>query len=260
MSLVYLYGFVPPDVALPDGGLLGVGDAEVRLAPGDGFAAVIAHPPEDQFDDATLQSRSADLEWVAEQGLRHEQVVAWFVDHATILPSRLLTLFSSTAALDARAAADADRIRHALDRFAGLREWNLKVAYDPAELEQHLGEVSETIGLLDREIETATPGKGFLLRKKRADVARVENRATANRLASTLLADLEPFADKVERLPPPPDDAPVVLNAALLLQREREDEARDLLRRETDRLTPLGITVQYTGPWAPYRFMEHPDD
>jgi hypothetical protein len=259
MSLVYLYGFVPPDVQLPARGLLGVGDAEVELVPGDGFAAVVCRPPEEEFSDAALERRGSDMEWVAEQGLRHEQVVAWFVDHASILPSRLLTLFSSTAALDERVASDAERIRRALDRFADLREWNLKAGYDPARLEAHLGEISEQIGNLDREIETAAPGKGYLLKRKRAELARTEGRAAARRLASELLTDLERRAEDAARLTPAADDAPIVLNAALLIARADEADAQALVRREADRLARLGITIQYSGPWAPYRFMEGDD-
>lgn len=256
MSRIYLYGFVPPDVRLPPQGLLGVGDTEVELSPGDGFAAVISRPPEAEFSDAAIERRGADVEWVAEQGLRHEQVVAWFVDHATILPSRLLTLFSSAAALDANAAADAERIRRALDHFAGLREWNLKAGYDPVRIEAHLGEISEQIRQLDQEIEAASAGKGYLLKKKRAELARTEGRAAARRLASELLAELERSAQAVARLTPAADNAPMVLNAALLISHDREDDAREVARREAERLARLGITVQYTGPWAPYRFME----
>jgi hypothetical protein len=63
---------------------------------GRGFGAVIGRPETVSSADA-LERNCADVEWMAEQGLLHEQVVAWFVDHAAILPSRLLTLFSGQA-------------------------------------------------------------------------------------------------------------------------------------------------------------------
>jgi hypothetical protein len=259
MSVVYLYGFAPADVALPEAGLLGVGDAEVELIPGDGFVAVAAALPSEDFGADALDRTSGDMEWMAEQGLRHEQVIAWFVDHAAIVPSPLLTLFSSAAALTARLDRDADRIRAGLDRFASLREWDLKVGYDPARLQEHLGEVSTEIARMDREIDEAGPGKAFLLKRKRADLARVEGRAAARDLARQLLDGLRPFAAEVARPTPVSDDAPVVLNAALLIPRDAEAEALAHARRESERLVALGVLVQYTGPWAPYRFLETPD-
>jgi hypothetical protein len=255
MSIVYLYGFAPPEARLPDGGLLGVDDTEVELVPYDGFAAVVGRLPETGYDDAALERKGKDVEWMAAQGLGHEQVVAWFVDHWTILPSRLLTLFSGQAALDDAARAGAERIREALDRFSGLREWNLKVGFDADRIEPHLGEISEAIAALDREIEAATPGRAFLLKRKRGDLARVESRGAAIRTAQRLLDRLTPLAEKVARLDLPADQAPVVLNAALLLPREREAEALDATAAEVDRLARIGVEVQYTGPWAPYRFV-----
>jgi hypothetical protein len=260
MSVIYVYGFVPVDTALPPGGLLGVGDVEAELFRYDGFYAVVGQLPETEYAGDVLEDRGRDVEWMAAHALRHEQVVAWFVDHATILPSRLLTLFSSRPALDESVTTDAGRIIAALRRFGDVREWDLKVGYDAAVLEPNLGEVSEAIGRLDREIAGSAPGRAFLLRKKRSDLARAESRATAARLATALLDRLSSHAEDVARIPPPADQAPLVLSAALLMPRGREMEALELARDEAAHLAPLGIDVRYTGPWAPYRFLGHPDD
>ncbi len=258
MSVVYLYGFVPNEAQLPAAGLLGVGDVEAEILTGDGFGAVIGRVPGESYGEAALEARARDMEWVAEQGLRHEQVVAWFVDHAVILPSRLLTLFSSDGSLERRMAKDGPRIRAALDRFSGLREWNLKVGYEASRLADHLGEVSEEIARLDREIEGATPGRRYLLEKKRHDLARDQTRAVARDLAGDLLAAIEEHARDSARVAPAEDGAPIVLNAALLLHREQEPNALRHLEREQARLARLGVTVEFTGPWAPYRFMDEP--
>lgn len=255
MSLVYLYGFVPADATTPERGLLGVGDAEVELVTLDGFAAAVSRVDPDTYDAAGLESRAADVEWMAEQGLRHEQVVAWFVDTASILPSRLLTLFSGDPVLRSNAAAEAARIRSELDRFADVREWDLKVGYRSEQLVEHLAEVSGRVRELDRRIEEATPGKRFLLEKKRRTMARAEARQAARRLAGELLESVRPLSSDVAVVPPPAE-APVVLNAALLVPRGHEAEVQDRVRREVDRLTALGLVVEYTGPWAPYRFLD----
>jgi hypothetical protein len=259
MSAVYLYGFAPSDARLPEHGLLGVGDVEVALLPGDGFVAVVGSMPASDFEGDALERNSKDVDWMARQGIVHEQVIAWFVDDASILPSRFLTLFSSTDVLARAMARDGAGIRDRLRRFEGLREWDLKVGYDAARLEEHLHEVSDEIRALDEEIAGSAPGRAFLLGRKRKDVARVAGRAAARRLASDLLQTLEVGAEDVVRLALTADDTPVVLNAALLVDRVREARVLDTARTEAERLARLGVTVQFTGPWAPYRFMDGPD-
>lgn len=260
MSVVYLYGFVPATVELPADGLLGVGDAVVELLPVDDFAAAIGRLDPDVYGEEALESRTSDMTWMAEQGLRHEQVAAWFVDHASIVPSRLLTLFTSPEAVRQSVAGREEEIRSDLQRFAESREWDVKVAYDPDRLGAHLGEVSEEVGQLDREIAEASPGKRFLLERKRKDVARRESRSAARRLAAELLDELEASAEERLLLPQPEQDTPVVLNAALLLPRSEEDAIRSLAAERATRLQELGVTVEFSGPWAPYRFTGGADD
>lgn len=258
MSVVYLYGFVPADADLPERGLLGVGDAPVELLPLDGFAAAIGRPDSDVYSAGPLEARTGDMEWMAEQGLRHEQVVAWFVDHSTIVPSRLLTLFSSDDALR-DAVATGTEIRSDLERFTGAREWDLKIVWDPAVFAGHLGQVSDEVAELDRQIAEASPGKRFLLERKRKDIARTEGRVVARQVAVDLLDDLREDSDDAVLLPPPPDNAPVVLNAALLVRTQSEPAVLARAAAARDRLGEIGLTVAFTGPWAPYRFTERSD-
>lgn len=256
MSVIYLYGFVPESARLPDGGLLGVGDAVVQRVDGPGVAAVVSAVDPGEFEGEALERNCADVEWMASQGLNHEQVIGWFVDHATILPARFLTLFSSHDAVRAAMDREGDRIRSELLRFANLREWDLRVGHDPERLLAHLGEVSEEVGRLDREIEEASPGKRFLLEKRRKDMARTEGRHAARRLAGELLEFLRPHARDVVTLRPPTDTEPATLNAALLVDRDTEEALLAAVEGERARLEPLGLRVQLSGPWAPYRFLE----
>lgn len=258
MSVMYLYGFVPEGTDMPPGGLLGVADAEVERIDGPGFGVVVSRVESEEYSPEALEQNCADVEWMAEQGLSHEQVVAWFVDHAAILPSRLLTLFSGEESVRAMAERESDRIRDELGRLAGLREWDLRVGHDAQRLLEHLGEISEEVGRLDREIEAASPGKRFLLEKKRKDLARTEGRDAARRMARDLLDSLRPLAREVVTLDPPADATPTTLSAAFLVDRDGEAALGDAVADARARLEPLGLTISITGPWAPYRFMhEH---
>lgn len=259
MSVIYLYGFVPEQTVLPERGLLGVGDSEVERVEGPGLAAIVSTVESDEFRGEALERNCADVEWMARHGLSHEQVVGWFVDHAMILPSRFLTLFSGRDAVREVMSREADRIRAELDRLGDVREWDLRVGYDSERLLAHLGTVSPEVGRLDREIEEAGPGKRFLLEKRRQDLARTEGRAAARRLARELMEALRSHARDTVTLTPPADAEPTTLNAAFLVERESEPELRDRVARERERLEPLGLTIRLTGPWAPYRFMEEHD-
>ncbi|HET9983843.1 MAG TPA: GvpL/GvpF family gas vesicle protein [Longimicrobiales bacterium] len=257
-EVFYLYGFVSADATLPERGLAGLADASVELVPLDGVAAVVSRLPAADYAPERLDERTRDLPWVAEQGLAHERVVAWFVDHAQILPVALFTLYSSRATLVEDAARRGPALRAALARMAGKREWDLKVAYAGDRLAEHLGEVSEAVAELDRRIAEATPGTRFLLQRKRDEVVEAETARTARRLAGELLDSVVADADRFVLVPVGASEGtlPVVLNAALLLTLEAESRVEERVRRRAVALEKLGLHVSFSGPWAPYRFLE----
>ena len=256
-SLVYLYGFVPSGEALPAAGLAGIADTVVELLPQDGFDAAVSRVASADFAPRALDEHTRDLAWVGAHGVAHEAVVAWFVDHAQILPVPVLTLFTSDEALAADVALRAASIAAMLRQLAGLREWDLKVTCTEAELAAHAGELSTDVAALDARVARAAPGTRFLLERKREELVRGEVRRLATGIADGLAEQAAHIAQRVKRLPLARSDeaTTVILNAAVLVRADREIELRSALSAAAGGLAPVGVTIQLSGPWAPYRFV-----
>lgn len=258
---LYLYGFVPAGtVTSPE--IEGVGRRPVDVVEHHGIGAAVSSVPSDEFAPDAIEDRMHDVGWLTEHGARHERIVTWFVDHHQIVPVRLLTLYSSDEALAEAIAQRREEILATMERLRGLREWDLKVSHRPEELEASLGEVSETIAEVDREIEEAAPGRRFLLERKRGRMARTEGTRAVRALADGLVEGLEPLVEELARLPLPREarDHPLILNAALLVAREQEEALRATAEASAKELDARGVTVELTGPWAPYRFVEEAGD
>jgi hypothetical protein len=255
---IYLYGFVPPDTVLPPNGLIGTAEAVVELLNGSGFQAVIARVPGEAYEAGAIEAQLQDLAWVAAQGVAHERVVAWFVDHAQIVPVPLFTLYSAVDALTATMNERTAVVRTQLQRFRGFREWDLKVSYRADQAEAHAADLSPQIAQLDDEIANASAGRRFLLEKKRKDIVRAEVAGAAADAANALLDEVRPLCRElvVAPLPRVATELPVVANAALLVHAEQELALRDRVRERAEHLRPIGIEVTYSGPWAPYRFVD----
>jgi hypothetical protein len=257
-DLIYLYGFVSADAPAPGTELRGIDDAGVALLDIGGVCAVVSQLPADEYNAGVLERRLEDLAWVGAQGVAHERVVLWFVDRADIVPARLFSLYAGAASMRGALAQRAPAIAATIDAFTGLREWNLKVAYDADELAQHGADVSDELRVLDAEIASAAPGKRYLLAKKRADTAKREVARSARRIAREMLEELGTHAVQQRTLPLAGADemGTVVLSAALLVHRDREAAIRRTAEERSAVLTPLGMIVAFSGPWAPYRFIE----
>jgi hypothetical protein len=258
-DFVYLYGFVPAEAEAPTN-INGVAGSAVTLIATNGLKAAISYVPAAEYAPDRIEARLQDLQWVAEQGVEHERIVAWFVDNTQILPAPLFTMYSSVDALRAATVLRDAELSEEMQRLRGLREWDLKISFDEAVLQQHGAEISEKLAQLDQEIATAPAGKGYLLQKKRADLLKNEVRQAAHRRAVEVLTSTQGMTAEARTLPLPRtgENLPVVLHAALLVRNENESQLVKALEAEAHKLRAIGMELSFSGPWAPYRFMgEH---
>jgi hypothetical protein len=256
-DIVYLYGFVPAAGGAPPQSLRGMGGAPVRLSAFHGVQAVISDVSSTEFSQGVMDANIANLDWVGARGMEHERVVAWFVDNAEILPVPLFTLYSSEQALREDAAPRARLASAHLARLHNQREWDLKVSYDPQRLASHAATFLDDVHDIDAQIAAAADGRRFLLERKRADMLKNGLAGAARSTANMLLEDLGRMATAVVTMPlSRTDGSTVVLNAALLVRREEEAHFWNTTAERAAPLQEMGITIQLTGPWAPYRFLE----
>jgi hypothetical protein len=253
---VYLYGFVPPDAPAPQH-LAGIDDRIVTLTRVGDLNAAISMVSAEDYAPARIEARLQELPWVAQQGIAHERVVAWFVDNSEILPAPLFTMYSSSDAMADEAGARASEVAAEMQRLRGLREWDLKISFNEKALQQHAAEVSDKVAEIDREIAGAPAGRGYLLQKKRADILKTEIRQAAHRKAVDVLNGLIGAAVQTRSLPLPRDaeSLPVVLYAALLVRKDQQQIVVERLENSARELRAIGMDLTFSGPWAPYRFM-----
>ena len=254
-ELIYLYGFVPAGASAP-ANTSGVGGGAVEVVDVGAVAAAVSRVSAQDYDPQRIEAHLQDLSWVAEQGVAHETVVAWFVDHSEILPVPLFTLYSGIAAMQKEIAPKVAEISAELARLANKREWDVKISFNEADLERHASALSPRLAELEQEANAASPGKRYLLQKKRADLLKAETRKAAHDIAGDVLQQTAAVAIERRSLPIPrtADELPVIAYAALLVERDRESDLIDILERQATHLQSLGMALAFSGPWAPYRF------
>ncbi len=254
-DFVYLYGFVPPGAPQPDD-LTGIAGGSVELVANDDVQAAISHVAADEYAPDRVEQRLQDLQWVAEQGVAHERVVAWFVDHSQILPAPLFTMYSSLEALQAAGSQRSAELKAEMQRLQGHREWDLKIFFDENVLKENAAMLSDALARLDEAIAAAPAGKRYLLQKKRTDVIQSEVRQAAHRKAVEVFDAVKASAAEARTLPQPRTETvlPVVLHAALLVRTEKEPTVVAELESQTAALKAIGMDLSFSGPWAPYRF------
>lgn len=210
---------------------------------GQGLWVIVSTVPASEYRRG-LAERLTDVEWVAECGVAHHDVIARAAQGRAVAPFRLLTLFRSDERVIAEVTRLRPRIERALDRVDDRREWVVRVA------------------AVSTAAKAARPrpqenGTSYLM----ARAAHVSRRRTAapdaRRVARQLVAELKEYADQIVQRPS--DAAHVLYDGALLVSRAREHDLGNAIRQWAPRLAPVGCRVSLTGPWPPYSFVSLDD-
>lgn len=220
----------------------------------DGVTAVYSPVSAEEFSQEVIDRRAGDLEWLGAIGYRHQAVVSDLMKTTSIVPLRAFTLFSSEEALRSYLRDNAAMLRNALARLDGKQEWTLRVELDPQRWSESLVARVDSLRDLQREIDSASPGKAFLLRKKLDDEKKRASKAAELDLTAEIeravLEKLrcETVAESRERR----DGAFPQIN--VLINRDEEAMLQDLGRELAARYEREGVSLALTGPWPPYTF------
>lgn len=259
-TLFYLYGIVGSDAPAPAEELVGLEGNPVRLLREADLAAIVGEVPRGAYADEALDARLGDLAWVGERGLAHERVLDWFAERGPVIPLSLFSLHEDEERVRSRLAQEAERVRPLLERLRGRREWRVKLWRRDSVVGEHLDELSPTLKALSSEIESAPPGKRYLLLKKR-DAARAEElRVVAERVGHLLFEALDEESDQGMVIPAPrgaPETGRVLtLDSAWLVGEEDFPGFQQRLGQIAGEFQSNGFEFEFTGPWPPYHFTD----
>lgn len=259
--LWYVYGIVPASAGFdaPPAGLDGV-DVTVEAASDGRFAALVSRLAHPDYQPATLEERSGDVEWLGPRARAHDAVLTWASDRGPVVPLPMFSLFSSLDAVHAMLNDRASQLGDALAHIGASREYALRMYRVDSELLAAVPELSPRIQQLVGDAAAASPGQRYLLERKLEGEKRAEVRALTQQIVDDLVASLSAHARDAVRSPIPRiADAEaargtMVLNAAFLVAPDGLEPFQRTLTDFATRYESRGFRFDFTGPWPAYHF------
>lgn len=259
-TLLWAYGIVGADAgdAAADAPP-GIGGAPVRLVTQGAVSAIVSAIPAAGFDAATIERRLTELEWVGARGQEHERVLTHFADRVTTVPFSPFSLHADEGRLRARLVEQEETLRRSLARLHGRRQWGVRVWREREPHARAVAQRSPAVAALDRELAAATPGRRYLLEKKRTALVTDEGARLMRAHLEEELAALRGCADAVRTLPlvrAAGDGPQLVLDAMFLVAEARYEPFQAGVSAGATRGAELGARWEFTGPWPCYHFAD----
>jgi hypothetical protein len=221
--------------------------------------AFISPVPLAQFGTEALQSNLYDTDWVRERVLAHQRVLTELFARATILPCAFCTLYYDETRVHTLLERHYDTLAQSLQRVSGATEWGVKIFSDRPTLNEWVAATAPALESLRTSVERASPGAGYLLRKKLNQAAD----KLADELGAAFMREChETLAACARAVAIAPVQSPqvhgrqaaMVLNGAYLVDSAQQTAFQAALSSLQTIYAPRGFEYELTGPWPPYSF------
>lgn len=213
---------------------------------------VAAEAPSAMYGEDAVNAGLRDLDWVSRIAVGHEAVVEHFTRRrtSTVIPMKLLTLFSSIEKAREELLGRRHEIASSVRRIAGCEEWGVRV---------FAGAASRPSGRAARRgaASRQKTGTAFLTARKAARDSERDLRARSLVAAERAYGTLAKLSRAARQRGTARDAGatPPVLDAAFLVAHASRARFRAAARNEAARLADAGAQMTLTGPWPAYNFV-----
>lgn len=237
----YVYGVVETDEEI-ELGPIGIGDGENRVYSvryGD-LAAVVSDTPLRLYDPTR------------ENLMAHELVNETVMKEHTVIPMSFGTIFRTEDDIVELLRATEKAFRDVLAKIRDKIELGLKVLWDRERVVEQIEEQNSEVSGLKTEITESSKGSTYFARMQLGRLIENALEEKANEYITDLYETLRPVAvaSRSNKL----IGENMILNAAFLVDRDREEEFDEAVRSISLKYKGL-LSFQYTGPWPPYNFV-----
>jgi hypothetical protein len=251
----WAYCVVSADDAAAASELAGI-EPETRVdAVVDGeLAALVSPVPRAEYGDDRLREHLEDIEWLERTARSHEAVLEHVLNHASIVPLRLCTLYHDRGGVRRMLREHADALTGSLAAVQGSSEWGVKVFLEGAPAE---GETT-----LEGPDKGSSPvsGTGYLAERQRERQITRQRDEMCQECVEEVHATVAAVArdarlNAVQRPEAHGRPAEMLMNGAYLMAQDQVDELARSVSLLQARWSPRGFAIELTGPWPPYNFV-----
>lgn len=236
-----------------------LGNAVFFLPVGEYFVGMKFVSP-DEFSEENLRKNFGDFAWIEKNAREHIRVITEIMKGNSVIPFKFGTIFNTTDSLEKFIWEYSFSLSENFRRIQDKEEWSVKIYCDKKILIGQISELCEDIKILERQILESSPGKAFLLNRKKSELIEqnIERLMKINGQACFEEYKNISVASHINNLLPREvterqDD--MILNAAFFIDKKDVVDFLHLANLQEGKYRSSGFSFDVTGPWPPFSFV-----
>ncbi len=226
----------------------------------NGFQVVVKNVSSEDYSEAYFKNKVSDLPWLDKQVREHIAVISNFMQIGTVIPFKFGTIYHSVSNLTLFLHQYSNSLQDQLLHLENKEEWSVKMYGDIPIMSKKIDQLSMEAAKIENQIQSSTPGKAFLLKKKKQLFVEEEIESICIKKSEFILdlLKLESFAFNLNVLQTKEITGRVdemILNACFLVKRNDLQRFQKVIAQYQDSILSDGFKMETTGPWPPFSFI-----
>jgi hypothetical protein len=224
------------------------------------FWVIVKYVSEGDFSEENFKKNISDIPWLDANVREHIRVINAIMENNTVIPFKFGTIFQAEESLKKFVSDYSGSLTGNFQYIEGKEEWAVKIYCDRRALSERIDELSEEANQLEKQIMASSPGKAFLLKRKKTDLIDNEMDRLCKVYGQEFFNQLESLSESTSFNNLLPKDFTgredtMILNAVFLIRKNKVGDfkiAIEKLRKEDRRSC---FFIEATGPWPPFSFI-----
>ncbi|MEI7828687.1 MAG: GvpL/GvpF family gas vesicle protein [Prolixibacteraceae bacterium] len=255
-ALIYVYCLVnsPPELS-PE--FMDKGLESIQF--GD-FYVIVKHVSEQDFSEENFQNHLSDLNWLETNAREHVEVINLIMPHHSVIPFKFGTIFQAETGVEKFISDYADSLKENFLFVGNKEEWSVKIYCDRKLLCHQIDEVSQEAAALEKLIMESSPGKAYLLKRKKMDLIENELDRICKLYGQEYFDELKALSEStnLNNLLPKEytgRDDTMILNGTFLVSKSMVASFGNAVKILTKKDENFGFLLEISGPWPPFSFV-----
>ena len=224
------------------------------------FHVIVKYVSESEFSEENFKRNLSDVEWLENNARSHVDVIYQVMENNTVIPFKFGTIFQTESSLAKFITDYSDSLAENFDHIKGMEEWSVKIYCDRKMLIERIDELSEDAAELEKQIMASSPGKAFLLKRKKADLTETEMDRICKKFGQEYFNDFKILSESTSLNNLLPKEFTgrqdtMILNASFLVKKSHVADFKNSVDLLNKRDENSGFCMETTGPWPPFSFI-----
>ena len=226
----------------------------------DTLNVIVKYVPESEFSEENFKRNLSDLKWLETNAREHITIIGRIMEFCTVIPFKFGTIYYSTDGIRKFIADYSELLIENLNHLEGKEEWAVKIYCDRKLLTEQIDELSEEAASFEKQIMASSPGKAFLLKRKKTDLIENEMDRLCKNYGQKYYDQLKNLSEStgLNNLLPKEftgREDTMILNATFLVKKNKLADFKSTIESLRKKVGVSGFFIEATGPWPPFSFI-----